>query len=247
MHRSTLPFIAGFLLAVPALAGNPDQSNEGPLLGGTSVGRIGSTFSQSAAQTVTVGAYGRLDRVDMYAFVGGQPSSPLVLEIHPMTAAGLPDSQVLGAREGTPSPIGLQWISFDFSVLAVDVTPGQQLALVLRSDQDLTRGEYDAEGSHDLYAGGAAFVRNGAGPWTAINDYDLMFRTYVRSFALCCTGDFNHDDIWNDDADIEAFFACLAGDCCPTCAPDADFNCDGDPATDADIESFFRVLAGGVC
>ena len=48
------------------------------------------------------------------------------------------------------------------------------------------------------------------------------------------------------DADIEAFFACLAGNCCPTCGT-ADFNHDGDVATDADIEAFFRVLAGGSC
>jgi hypothetical protein len=45
---------------------------------------------------------------------------------------------------------------------------------------------------------------------------------------------------------IEAFFACLAGNCCPLCDT-ADFNADGDSATDADIEAFFRVLAGGSC
>jgi hypothetical protein len=48
------------------------------------------------------------------------------------------------------------------------------------------------------------------------------------------------------DQDIEAFFACLAGQCCATCGS-ADFNGDGDIATDQDIESFFRVLAGGSC
>jgi hypothetical protein len=47
-------------------------------------------------------------------------------------------------------------------------------------------------------------------------------------------------------ADIEAFFACLDGNCCATCGS-ADFNGDGDVATDADIESFFRVLGGGPC
>ena len=48
------------------------------------------------------------------------------------------------------------------------------------------------------------------------------------------------------DADIEAFFGCLAGNCCASCGS-ADFNGDGDVGTDADIEAFFRVLAGGVC
>jgi hypothetical protein len=61
-----------------------------------------------------------------------------------------------------------------------------------------------------------------------------------------CTADFNNDGDIGTDEDIEAFFACLAGDCCPTCG-DSDFNADGDDGTDADIESFFRVLAGGPC
>jgi hypothetical protein len=61
-----------------------------------------------------------------------------------------------------------------------------------------------------------------------------------------CSGDFNNDGDVGTDADIEAFFACLAGNCCATCGR-ADFNGDGDIGTDADIESFFRVLAGGSC
>jgi hypothetical protein len=65
--------------------------------------------------------------------------------------------------------------------------------------------------------------------------------------GLCCRSDFDADGAVGDDADIEAFFSCLAGNCCLECPPNADFNCDGDPGTDADIESFFRVLAGGAC
>jgi hypothetical protein len=61
-----------------------------------------------------------------------------------------------------------------------------------------------------------------------------------------CTADFDNDQEVGTDKDIEAFFACLAGDCCKACA-DADFDRDGDIGTDADIESFFRVLAGGPC
>jgi hypothetical protein len=61
-----------------------------------------------------------------------------------------------------------------------------------------------------------------------------------------CTPDFDGDGDNSTDADIEAFFNCLAGNCCATCAS-ADFNGDGDSATDADIEAFFRVLAGGAC
>jgi hypothetical protein len=68
----------------------------------------------------------------------------------------------------------------------------------------------------------------------------------VRAVVLTCTADFNADGDIGTDADIEAFFACLAGNCCQTCAS-ADFNGDGDVGTDGDIESFFRVLAGGNC
>ena len=64
--------------------------------------------------------------------------------------------------------------------------------------------------------------------------------------STCGSADFNNDGDTATDQDIEAFFACLAGNCCNTCGS-ADFNGDGDTATDADIEAFFRVLAGGTC
>jgi hypothetical protein len=64
----------------------------------------------------------------------------------------------------------------------------------------------------------------------------------------CGSSDFNGDGDFGTDADIESFFQCLAGSCCPTCwHGGSDFNGDGDVGTDQDIESFFRVLAGGPC
>jgi hypothetical protein len=64
----------------------------------------------------------------------------------------------------------------------------------------------------------------------------------------CGDSDFNGDGDFGTDQDIEAFFACLAGNCCATCfCQGSDFNGDGDFGTDADIEAFFRVLAGGGC
>jgi trimeric autotransporter adhesin len=73
--------------------------------------------------------------------------------------------------------------------------------------------------------------------------------TLARWLTACCgTADFDGDGDAGTDADIEAFFRCLAGDCCPACfLGGADFNGDGDAGTDGDIESFFRVLAGGPC
>jgi hypothetical protein len=67
-------------------------------------------------------------------------------------------------------------------------------------------------------------------------------------WQACGTADFDGDGDSATDADIEAFFACVAGSCCGTCWHlGADFDGDGDAATDGDIESFFRVLAGGGC
>jgi hypothetical protein len=66
--------------------------------------------------------------------------------------------------------------------------------------------------------------------------------------GICDSADFNCDEDVGTDADIEAFFACLAGNCPPfPCGNDSDFNNDGDSGTDSDIEGFFRVLAGGHC
>jgi subtilisin-like proprotein convertase family protein len=97
------------------------------------------------------------------------------------------------------------------------------------------------------------------GNWTLIiSDSTTTDVGSVTSFAIeslsshsacgtpCGSPDFDGDGDVATDADIEAFFACLAGTCCPTCGS-ADFDGDGDVATDADIEAFFRVLAGGEC
>lgn len=68
----------------------------------------------------------------------------------------------------------------------------------------------------------------------------------AAAVVLVNSADFDTDGDVGTDADIQAFFACLAGDCCATCGS-ADFNADGDIGTDADIESFFSVLSGGNC
>jgi hypothetical protein len=71
--------------------------------------------------------------------------------------------------------------------------------------------------------------------------------TYTQ-LPLCGSADFDCDGDVGTDADIEAFFRCLGGNCPPPpCTSNADFNGDGDTGTDADIEAFFRVLGGGTC
>ncbi|MES1228020.1 MAG: hypothetical protein ABUL72_05070, partial [Armatimonadota bacterium] len=83
--------------------------------------------------------------------------------------------------------------------------------------------------------------------WTSCSDYSYEAVVWVGLLPpRCGTADFDHDGNPATDADIEAFFRCIAGNCCPICES-ADFNGDGDVGTDADIEAFFRVLAGGTC
>jgi hypothetical protein len=65
---------------------------------------------------------------------------------------------------------------------------------------------------------------------------------------VCDSVDFDCDGDTGTDADIEAFFRCLAGDCpAAPCTNDADFDNDGEAGTDADIAWFFSVLGGGPC
>jgi hypothetical protein len=76
----------------------------------------------------------------------------------------------------------------------------------------------------------------------------LFTYTAPHCGPVCGSADFNCDGAVATDADIESFFACLAGSCPPPpCTSTADFNGDGAVATDQDIEAFFRVLAGGSC
>jgi hypothetical protein len=84
-----------------------------------------------------------------------------------------------------------------------------------------------------------------SGIFTQLNGTPANHLAYIEACPRSCVQDFNNDGDSGTDADIEAFFQCLAGNCCNLCS--ADFNNDGDTGTDADIESFFRVLAGGPC
>jgi len=80
------------------------------------------------------------------------------------------------------------------------------------------------------------------------NGTDNVVITVAPPGPDCDSADFNCDGDVGTDADIEAFFACIAGNCPGApCTSSADFNHDGDIGTDADIESFFRVLGGGPC
>jgi hypothetical protein len=106
-----------------------------------------------------------------------------------------------------------------------------------------------------FYSIGVSYVNSATSPdagfsgATALADYIRGTGAYFTTLAPTCgSADFNCDGDIGTDQDIEAFFACLAGNCPGApCPSTADFNADGDIGTDADIEAFFRVLAGGPC
>jgi hypothetical protein len=99
----------------------------------------------------------------------------------------------------------------------------------------------------------AVTVYNGllvaAGNFSTVNGVPYNYiATWGCPPPTCGSADFNCDGDTGTDADIEAFFACLSGNCPGApCTNSADFNHDGDIGTDADIEAFFRVLGGGNC
>jgi hypothetical protein len=98
-------------------------------------------------------------------------------------------------------------------------------------------------------------VPNGPGRFNALHHWEGSGETIQYHIRLTgadyvglpntCTADYNHDGDFGTDQDIEAFFRCLAGDCCTDCI--SDFNGDGDYGTDQDVEAFFRVLSGAPC
>ncbi|HYE63016.1 MAG TPA: DVUA0089 family protein [Phycisphaerales bacterium] len=96
-------------------------------------------------------------------------------------------------------------------------------------------------------AGGALADWSGT-PFDGGGDYIVILSGVCYAGLGCGPQDFDGDGDIGTDADIEAFFRCLGGNCCPTCWPGgADFNGDGDIGMDADIEAFFRVLGGSAC
>ncbi|HYE62641.1 MAG TPA: hypothetical protein VD997_11655 [Phycisphaerales bacterium] len=105
------------------------------------------------------------------------------------------------------------------------ITPGLEAGGLVRDIEHLGGNDF-AIGGHFFTAGGQPSAY------------------FARYYGI--SADFNRDGDTGTDQDIEAFFACIGGQCCPTCAT-ADFNGDGDTATDQDIEAFFRVLGGGGC
>jgi len=93
---------------------------------------------------------------------------------------------------------------------------------------------------------GIAVSQAGCETWVSGTAGTVSSLGGLGAVPCCGSADFDGDGDAGTDLDIEAFFACLGGNCCPTCGS-ADFDGDGDSGTDLDIEAFFRVLGGGNC
>ena len=83
-------------------------------------------------------------------------------------------------------PTYLTWIAFDLTASALNVTAGEVLALVLRSEElptnqgpwYLWESEYNTNAT---YPGGQMFTRLDGGAWNPFPLHDGGFRTYVTA------------------------------------------------------------------
>jgi hypothetical protein len=209
----------------------------GAIVGGTFNGPVSfGPGGATAANAIYMDLRGPFN-VDQGAMV-----TPYGLAIHQGLAVVLDGlgtrSDAIIAPRGTPSSIDGPLVVQIRNANALRV--GRVIPVFLHS----SLGAGDAGGFTSISApeldGGRMFTmtQTGSTGTVAVN--------VVAGGNPCWSADFDGDGDTATDADIEAFFACFAGNCCATCGS-ADFNGDGDSATDADIESFFRVLAGGPC
>jgi hypothetical protein len=171
---------------------------------------------------------------------GCDVSQPIIQEQPVGTEAGEGSTVNLRVRaDGNDMDLTYQWMR--------EGVPLVESAMFHAVDTDELSIEEVTSASEGSYA---VRISNACG--TVLSDAALVFVVGHNEPPprppLCGTADFNGDGDIGTDQDIEAFFRCLAGDCCTGCfSGGSDFNGDGDSGTDADIEAFFRVLAGGNC
>lgn len=160
---------------------------------------VGAANESDWAQTFTVGLTGALSGFDIWIERNASVQLPLLFDLR-LTSSGAPTFDdtgsnilVAGQKPAVEIPLYLQSTSLPAQLVhidlttAVEVTAGDVLAIVLRSDDPST----DADGltyrwfglpshaSFPSYPGGDSFVRSG-GTWLKLpNVGDSVFRTYV--------------------------------------------------------------------
>jgi hypothetical protein len=170
-----------FALTASAASAVLDQSSptgQNTTFVGTAIGNTPG----DRAHTFTVGLGGWLTEIEVYVSQNTS-GSPLLLDVRPTDANGRPlasNESILASASnasvlGTPS-----FASFDISAANLIVSPGDRLAIVLRS----SLAEYVWYGQvSNPYGGGSGFYRSGFSSvsWSdSVNpSFDVAFRTYV--------------------------------------------------------------------
>jgi hypothetical protein len=209
------------------------------------------------AMGATSGTYALLPRAGGELVVGGNFTVAGGVSAHNLAHCYFAPLPVLVTGPSTTSLCGPGPAAFSVETTGSGLTYQWQIATGANGPwQSL------ADNPATLVCGGSAYasphsadhVNIGVVPCPGTNHYEIRCvvsnacgdSTFGQATLVLNSADFDGDGDVGTDSDIEAFFACLAGSCCPSCGT-ADFNGDGDVGTDADIESFFRILAGGAC
>jgi hypothetical protein len=170
-----------------------------PYMNGTTA--VGIKDTSPAWQTFTVGITGQLARVDLGVYATLSQPLPLIVEVTStvgdqpnLTPAGVLASRTVAASEipvlATPGAVDEYFsLSVDFSAELLDVTAGEHLAIVVRTDLDsivyswwVNQGEVI-----DGYPGGKSIL-------PTLGFRDSQFRTVVdvvpepSTVGLCLTG-----------------------------------------------------------
>jgi hypothetical protein len=139
---------------------------------------------------------------------------------------------------------GTYWLDWQYTTLSL--TAGEAFSPPVTIPGVRSQASWNAQQLNPAVGGWMPVLDPGKPATGSDLAQDLPFILLGFAGNPPCSTDFDGDGDSGTDADIEAFFACLAGNCCPNCAP-ADYDGDGDSGTDADIEAFFRVLSGNAC
>jgi len=142
-------------------------------------------------QTFTVGISGSLTQVEVWNFISyafNPPDAPLIIELYETN--GVTPVRTALASVSIPIPdVGtnpfFDRTVADFSSFSLNVSAGDLLAIVLRTESTLP-GAFDwwgsIDGSTDFYPGGGAYVSSdGGNTWEELTFlFDFHFWTYIE-------------------------------------------------------------------
>jgi len=139
--------------------------------------------NRQLAQTFTVGIQGILDSVVLDLMYRDEPpTKDITVEIR-STTNGLPDwsNQAFASVQFDTSVLTPEFTlySIDFSSFSLPFAVGDQLAIVLTSEEDNSSAASWRQAYDDPYPGGKKYSDYGTGTTWYTKDYDAYFQTYV--------------------------------------------------------------------